>query len=90
MQKGVEDIRAGTESAESWLLTLAAPALQELGVPLPKLPSPGGDAEELLRCQLQDEGREEAFATYRMLLQTIVKFARASKVPEGSTVHLVS
>lgn len=90
MQKGVEDVQAGTESAESCLLALAAPALRELGVALPTLPSPGGDAEELLRCQLQDEGREEAFLTYHLLLQSIVKFAKTSKVPEGSTVHLLA
>jgi hypothetical protein len=72
---GLSDLAAGRESAESLLVSLAAPRLLREGVPVPRETFP--DAESRLYRLLERADETLAHARYNALRRQVVSFADA-------------
>jgi len=77
VEQGLEDLRADRATAESALVSMAAPRLQAIGVDVPLTRhSEGGHR---LYDLLSDEDRASAHSRYNALVARIVSFARAAE-----------
>jgi hypothetical protein len=72
---GLSDLAAGQETAESLLVSLAAPRLTREGVPVPRRTIP--DAESRLYRLLEKADEDLAHARYLALKRQMVSFADA-------------
>jgi hypothetical protein len=74
---GLADLAAGVTSAESLLVSLAAPRLRREGVPVAVVES---DAEQRLYDLLEQSGGDMAYARYNALRRQVVSFADACRL----------
>lgn len=74
---GIEDLDRGVESVAALLVSIGAPRLRRLGLPVPDrvLPSPEHRLYELLRRQ----GEDAAHSRYNALIRRLVSFERAAE-----------
>lgn len=72
---GLADLRSGTESDESLLVSMAAPRLRTLGF---DVPTPLPDPELRLYRRLADRHGVAAHARYNALVRRLVSFQRAA------------
>ena len=75
IRAGLEDIRAGVESPEAFLVAIGRPRLKRLGIPVPEPPlrSP----EVRLYEYISREGSDAAHSRYNALIRRLVSFERA-------------
>lgn len=74
VQRGLDDLRTGTVSAEALLVSIGAPRLQQLGIPLS---APLPDPEHRLWQLLADADPDGAHARYNALVRRLVSFEQA-------------
>jgi hypothetical protein len=72
--QGLADLEAGIESPAALLVSIGAPRLAALGLPVP---SPLTNAEHRLYEHLRREHSDSAHARYNALLRRLVSFERA-------------
>jgi len=77
IQSGIEDLNRGVESVSALLVSIGAPRLRQLGLPVPDhvLPLP----EQRLYELLQREDADAAHSRYNALIRRLVSFERAAK-----------
>ena len=75
VQRGVEDLDAGRESAEALLISIGAPRLQSLGI---ELSEPIKSPEHKLYLFLADQKGDAAHSAYNALIRQLVSFERAA------------
>jgi|SRR6188472_3669407 len=75
IQRGVIDLTAGKESAESLLVSVGAPRLRSLGI---DLPAPTPSPEHKLYLLLAREKGDAAHSAYNALIRRLVSFERAA------------
>jgi hypothetical protein len=77
VQPGIEDLGRGVESIAALLVSIGAPRLRRLGLPVPEcvLQSPEHRLYELLR----QEGEDAAHSRYNALIRRLVSFERAAE-----------
>jgi hypothetical protein len=78
VDRGLDDLAAERETAESLTLSLAAPRLRREGVPLPDVRFPDAD-RRLYRLLERDHG-DLAHARYMARLRQVVSFADNCRV----------
>ncbi|HWO15744.1 MAG TPA: hypothetical protein VNM89_03425 [Solirubrobacterales bacterium] len=75
IERGLADLRNGNESAEALLVSIGAPRLRTVGVPVPNpIPSP----EHKLYLLLAREKDNGAHSAYNALIRRLVSFERAA------------
>lgn len=75
IEQGLADLRNGNESAEALLVSIGAPRLRTVGVPVPHpIPSP----EHKLYALLAQEKDNGAHSAYNALIRRLVSFERAA------------
>lgn len=74
VRKGLDDLERGAISVESLLVSLGAPRLRDLGVPLAQ---PLEDPELRLWALLAQRDAEQAHARYNALVRRLVSFEQA-------------
>lgn len=75
IEQGLADLRNGNESAEALLVSIGAPRLRTVGVPVPApIPSP----EHKLYALLARERDNGAHSAYNALIRRLVSFERAA------------
>lgn len=72
--KGIDDLERGVVSAESLLVSVGAPRLRTLGLPVGR---PFDDAEHRLWALLACEEPDSAHARYNALVRRLVSFEQA-------------
>jgi hypothetical protein len=75
VQRGVADLDAGRESAESLLVSIGAPRLRSVGI---ELSSPILSPEHKLYGVLAREKGDGAHSAYNALIRRLVSFERAA------------
>ena len=76
VEKGLDDLAAGVESAEALLVAIGAPRLRRLGYDVPAV----YDApEKRLYVRLAAEGDDAAHSRYNALIRRLVSFERAAE-----------
>jgi hypothetical protein len=77
IQAGIEDLNRRIESVPALLVSIGAPRLRRLGLPVPDhiLPSPEHRLYELL----QREDADGAHSRYNALIRRLVSFERAAE-----------
>ena len=75
VQRGVFDLGARRETAESLLVSIGAPRLREIGIELPKVIA---DPEHKLYLLLADDKGDAAHSAYNALVRRLVSFERAA------------
>ena len=77
IQSGIDDLERGVESVPALLVSIGAPRLRQLGLPIPDpvLSSPELRLYELLRR----EGADAAHSRYNALIRRLVSFERAAE-----------
>jgi hypothetical protein len=78
IDKGLDDLAAGRETAESLAVSLAAPRLRREGVPLPESRLP--DAERRLYRLLEVAHGDLAHVRYLAHLRQVASFADACRL----------
>jgi hypothetical protein len=74
IDQGLKDLAAGAETAASLLVSIGAPRLRRLGVPVPEaFPS----SEHRLYALLSRSDPDSAHSRYNALLRRLVSFERA-------------
>ena len=77
VQAGIEDLDRGVESAAALLVSIGAPRLRQLGLPIPEtVPS---SPEHRLYELLRREGADAAHSRYNALIRRLVSFERAAE-----------
>ena len=77
MRDGIRDLERGVESQGALLVSIGAPRLRRLGVPMPEpVESPERRLYELLRAECGDA----AHSRYNALVRRLVSFERATAV----------
>ena len=76
VEKGLEDLGRGVESAESLLVSIGAPRLARLGY---RVSSPFPDPEHRLYSLLAREAGDSAHSRYNALIRRLVSFERAAE-----------
>ncbi len=71
---GLADLERGVESLPALLVSIGAPRLAALGVPVPR---PLPDAERRLYERLQRDDPDAAHSRYNALVRRLVSFERA-------------
>lgn len=74
IEQGVEDLRAGVESAAALLVSIGAPRLARLGV---RIPAPLANPEHRLYELLSRSNPDSAHSHYNALVRRLVSFERA-------------
>ena len=77
VERDVSDLRAGRDTKESALVSMAAPRLRALGLEVPASDECG--AAHRLYDLLSDEDRPSAHGRYNALSRRVVSFARAAE-----------
>jgi hypothetical protein len=75
VQRGVEDLDAGRESAEALLISIGAPRLRSVGI---EVSTPIGSPEHRLYLLLSREKGDAAHSAYNALIRRLVSFERAA------------
>ncbi len=77
VHSGIEDLNRGVESVSALLVSIGAPRLRQLGLPVPDrvLPSPEHRLYELLR----QEDADAAHSRCNALIRRLVSFERAAE-----------
>jgi hypothetical protein len=77
VEAGIQDLNRGVESVAALLVSIGAPRLRQLGLPVPDqvLPSPGNRLYELLR----QEDADAAHSRYNAPIRRPVSFERAAE-----------
>jgi hypothetical protein len=75
IERGVEDLDDGHESAEALLVSIGAPRLRSVGI---ELPSPIPFPEHKLYLLLAREKGDAAHSAYNALIRRLVSFERAA------------
>jgi len=75
VQRGVEDLDGGRESAEALLVSIGAPRLRSLGI---EMSSPIATPEHKLYLHLAHEKGDGAHSAYNALIRRLVSFERAA------------
>ncbi len=76
VERGLHDLRAGTESVEALLVSMGAPRLSVLGY---DVPGPLDSPEHRLYERLHAEDEDAAHGRYNALLRRLVSFERAAE-----------
>ena len=76
VQKGLEDLERGVESAESLLVSIGAPRLRTVGV---TIEGAFTDPEHRLYDLLAREDSDSAHSRYNALIRRLVSFERAAE-----------
>lgn len=79
--RGLDDLRAGRDTPESALVSMAAPRLRALGLDVPSSHDGGGHH---LYDLLSDDDRASAHSRYNALVARMVSFARAAEHASSS------
>lgn len=72
--KGLRDLEDGAHTDEALLVSIGAPRLTTLGIPVP---DPVEDADHLLWAQLAKDDPDSAHSRYNALVRRLVSFERA-------------
>ena len=76
IEAGIEDLSKGIESIPALLVSIGAPRLRRLGLPLPEpIPSP----EHRLYKRLSQSDPDSAHSRYNALIRRLVSFERAAE-----------
>jgi hypothetical protein len=77
VQRGLDDLARGDESIEALLVSIGAPRLRRLGLPVPEsaFPSP----EHRLYLKLAESDSDSAHSRYNALLGRLSSFANAAE-----------
>jgi hypothetical protein len=75
VQRGVEDLDAGHESAEALLVSIGAPRLRSVGI---EVSEPIALPEHKLYALLANEQGDGAHSAYNSLIRRLVSFERAA------------
>jgi len=75
VQRGIEDLDVGRESAEALLVSIGAPRLRSLGV---DIPAPIEGPEHKLYLLLARKKGDAAHSAYNALIRRLVSFERAA------------
>ena len=73
---GIADLGRGLETIESLLVSIGAPRLARLGLPVE---SPIASPEHRLYARLAAEGPDSAHSRYNALIRRLVSFERAAE-----------
>ena len=73
VRKGLDDLRAGRETAAALLVAVGAPRLRRLGIDVPSVEAP----EHRLYDLLAREESDSAHSRYNALIRRLVSFERA-------------
>jgi hypothetical protein len=77
VQEGLDDLARGVESLPALLVSIGAPRLLRLGLPLPEVTLP--DPEHRLYGKLAEEDSDAAHARYNALIRRLVSFEDAAE-----------
>lgn len=80
--QGLEDLARGTESAEALLVSIGAPRLRDLGIPVPH---PLSAPEHRLYQRLAADDPDSAHSRYNALIRRLVSFERAAECVKPRT-----
>jgi hypothetical protein len=83
VQAGIDDLRAGRQSAESLLVAVGEPRLRRIGIDLP--PVDVDQPEHRLYLLLAAEDPDTAHSRYNALIRRLVSFERAAECVGSST-----
>jgi hypothetical protein len=77
VQQGLEDLGQGVESLPALLVSIGAPRLRRIGLPVPALvlPSP----EHRLYLKLAETDSDSAHSRYNALIRRLVRFESAAE-----------
>ena len=77
VQQGIEDLSRGIESLPALLVSIGAPRLRRIGLPVPEnaFPSP----EHRLYLKLAESDSDSAHSRYNALLGSLASFANAAE-----------
>ena len=75
IEQGMKDLAAGTETAESLLVSIGSPRLRALGWSIPTVVA---DAELRLYALLSERHGDGAHSRYNALIRQLVSFTRAA------------
>ena len=76
IERGLQDLNRGLESAEALLVSIGAPRLTKLGV---AVDHPIPDAERKLYERLANDDQDSAHSRYNALIRRLVSFERAAE-----------
>ncbi|HYU60417.1 MAG TPA: hypothetical protein VEK39_06645 [Solirubrobacterales bacterium] len=74
IERGVVDLARGDETVEALLVSIGAPRLRSLGIPVEH---PVADPERRLYLRLASSDSDSAHARYNALVRRLVSFERA-------------
>lgn len=74
VERGLSDLARGEVSVEALLVSIGAPRLRSLGIPVER---PVADPERRLYLRLADSDPDAAHARYNSLVRRLVSFERA-------------
>jgi hypothetical protein len=77
IEAGLEDLRAGRETIEAFLVAIGSPRLRRLGFDLPDPLPP--NPEHRLYDLLAEADQDSAHSRYNSLLRRLVSFERAAE-----------
>jgi hypothetical protein len=77
VQQGIEDLTGGVESLPALLVSIGAPRLRRIGLPVPAtvIPTP----EHRLYLLLAETDSDSAHSRYNALIRRLVSFERAAE-----------
>jgi hypothetical protein len=75
IERGLDDLRSGRESSEALLVSIGAPRLRALGVPVAE---PISSPEHKLYAWLAEERDDGAHSAYNAMIRRLVSFERAA------------
>ena len=75
IERGLDDLRSGRESSEALLVSIGAPRLRALGLPVAETIS---SPEHKLYARLAAEKNDGAHSAYNALVRRLVSFERAA------------
>jgi hypothetical protein len=77
VQRGLDDLARGDKSIEALLVSIGAPRLRRLGLPVPE--SAFSTPEHRLYLKLAESDTDSAHSRYNALVQRLVSFANAAE-----------
>ena len=81
IEKGVQDLRAGRETIEAFLVAIGSPRLRRIGIDLPeKLPD---NPEHCLYDLLAADDQDSAHSRYNAFIRKLVSYERAAEQQQG-------
>lgn len=75
IRQGIEDLKAGIESPQAFLVAVGRPRLRRLGIAIPEPPFPSPEAR--LYEYLCQQDPDAAHGRYNALIRRLVSFERA-------------